>query len=282
MSADYFLPPEPNTSAPRTPEQCKAIEDNYDRTGQKPTQQEGLDCKSFVSDEYSKHGVDSGEIVIRGGSHLDFSWIPNHAFGATLRGADLIDWYTTAWFDKYVKGDPTADQRLLTNRWRHDAQEGQVDPDGDPNMFSFYHLSRLDFHLSDGSQVDCENLRSGCPNLSDDDGYPGTYSYIDIARSPDAAGAGSVLAARSRGLAHACSSRRRVVIHHNGGRGTRVISVAAYVGKRRVGRAHSGTLRIRIYGFPHRRARVRFVIREARGHHIVRRTMLRTFRVRCG
>ena len=33
---------------------------------------------------YSKAGVDSGEIVIRGGSHLDFSWIPNPAFGASL------------------------------------------------------------------------------------------------------------------------------------------------------------------------------------------------------
>jgi hypothetical protein len=33
----------------------------------------------------------------------------------------MIAWYTTAWFDKYVKHDPTADARLLTNRWRHDA-----------------------------------------------------------------------------------------------------------------------------------------------------------------
>src|SRR3954451_2305264 len=103
MSADYFLPPTPNTSPPRTPEQCKQLEDAYDTPGARPSEQEGLDCKSFVSDEYSRHGVDSGEIVIRGGSHLDFSFIPNHAFGPTLRGSDLIDWYTTAWFDKYVK-----------------------------------------------------------------------------------------------------------------------------------------------------------------------------------
>ena len=41
---------------------------------------------------------------------------PQSAFGATLRGADLIAWYTTAWFDKYVKGDPTADARVLTAR----------------------------------------------------------------------------------------------------------------------------------------------------------------------
>jgi hypothetical protein len=150
-----------------------------------PTKDEGLDCKSFVSDEYSKHGVDTGEIVIRGGSHLDFSFISNPAFGATLRGADLIDWYTTAWFDKYVKGDPSADQRLLTNRWRHDGAEASVDPNGDGNMFSFYHLSRLDFHLANGQKVDCENLRAGCPALSDNDGYSGEYSYIHIDKTPD-------------------------------------------------------------------------------------------------
>jgi dienelactone hydrolase len=180
MSADYFLPPTPNTQMPRSPEECKAVEDRYDQQGIKPTKDEAMDCKSFMSDEYSKHGIDSGEIVIRGGSHLDFSFISNPAFGATLRGADLIDWYTTAWFDKYVKGDPTADERLLTNRWRNDSAEAAVDPNDDGNMFSFYHLSRLDFHLSDGTQVDCENLRLGCSALSAGDGYSGQYSYIKI------------------------------------------------------------------------------------------------------
>ena len=43
----------------------------------------------------AKAGVDTGEIIIRGGSHLDFSFIPNQAFGASLRGPDMIDWYTT-------------------------------------------------------------------------------------------------------------------------------------------------------------------------------------------
>jgi dienelactone hydrolase len=282
MSADYFLPPTPNTTAPRTPEQCQAIEDNYDKTGQKPTEQEGIDCKAFVSDEYSKHGIDTGEIVIRGGSHLDFSFIPNHAFGATLRGADLIDWYTTAWFDKYVKRDPTADRRLLTNRWRHDVDESQVDPDGDGNMFSFYHRSRLDFHLADGSKVDCEDLRAGCAPLSDNDGYPGTYSYVDIDRSPDHPGAGSVLAGRAHGLLHACTDHRRVVIHTRGGRGARIRSVHAYVGHHTVGRSHGGRLRIAITGFSGRRVRVKYVIRELRGHHMVARRMHRSYRVRCG
>ncbi|MFL5896258.1 MAG: hypothetical protein ACJ76Z_14245 [Thermoleophilaceae bacterium] len=279
MSADYFLPPEPNTKEPRSPEECKAIEQRYEQSGQKPSQEEGLDCKAFVSDEYSRQGIDAGEIVIRGGSHLDFSFIPNHAFGATLRGADLVDWYTTAWFDKYVKGDATADRRLLTERWRNDVQEGEVDPDGDPNMFSFYHRSRLDFTLADGSKADCEDLRAGCPQLSADDGYPGEYSYDAIAHTPDHAGA--VLGFRSSGLGRACTSRRRVVIHPNGGRGARIVRVRAYAGKRRIGRARSGRVRIRLAGFPRHAVRVRFVIDELRGRHMVRRRMFRTYHVNC-
>jgi hypothetical protein len=128
---------------------------------------------------YSQAGVDTGELIIRGGTHLDFSFIPNPAFGATLRGADMIAWYTTAWFDKYVKGDPTADARLRTTRWQADAAEAGVDPNGDGNMFSFYFPSRLD---TDGFR--CEDLRAGCPGMAPDGG--GDYSYLDLATSPDA------------------------------------------------------------------------------------------------
>jgi hypothetical protein len=115
----------------------------------------------------------------------NFSFIPNQAFGATLRGADLVSWYTTARFDKYVKRDPTADRRLLTDRWRHDGPEAAVDPDGDGNMFSFYHRSRLDITRADGTKVECEDLRSGCGALTADDGYAGDYAYAHIDRSPD-------------------------------------------------------------------------------------------------
>jgi dienelactone hydrolase len=176
MSADYFLPPTPNTSQP-DPE-----------------------SKTAQSVEYSHAGVDSGEIVIRGGSHLDFSWIPNPAFGASLRGADEIDWYTTAWFDKYVKGDPSADRRLLSDRWFNDAQEAAVDPDGDGNMFSRYYRSRLDIGLAGGGRFDCEDIRPdamrpdppstpdhNCTGFipRDQDGWPGTYDFLKIDTSPD-------------------------------------------------------------------------------------------------
>src|SRR3954447_2550493 len=164
MSADYFIPPTPNTSDP-----------------------DPL-AKSTESRAYSAKGVDTGQIIIHGGTHYDFDWVPNQGFPATLRGADEIDWYTTAWFDKYVKGDPTADRRLVTDRWRRDSQEAAVDPNGDGNMFSFYYRSRLDIGLADGGRFLCEDMRPGCAGMTSDDGFAGDYDFFKIVTSPDTPG----------------------------------------------------------------------------------------------
>jgi dienelactone hydrolase len=161
ISADYGLPPTPNTTQPDP------------------------GAKSEWSAQYTKAGVDTGELIIRGGSHLDFSFIPNQAFGASLRGPDLTAWYTTAWFDKYVKRDGSADKRLLTSRWRHDRANAAVDPKGDGNAFSFYYPSSLKIHRANGSAVSCADLRKGCSALAGSDGYAGQYSYLAIATSPD-------------------------------------------------------------------------------------------------
>ena len=121
-------------------------------------------ARSAQSLAYSRAGVDTGQLVIRGGTHYECSFIANAAFGATLRGADLTAWYTTAWFDRYVKGDPSADARLLTTGWL--------------DAFSFYYRSRLDI-----GGFTCEDLRGGCPGI-----VPGEvdYSYLSLATSPDA------------------------------------------------------------------------------------------------
>jgi dienelactone hydrolase len=153
MSADYFLPPTPNKELPNP------------------------QAKSKETHAYTEAGVDSGQIIIRGGSHLDFSFIPNQAFGASLRGADEIAWYTSAWFDKYVKAQKSADRRLLTNRWREDPIEAAVDLHDDGNAMSFYYYSRLDIHLAGGGAFDCENLRKGCPGMVSEPN-PGSYSYL--------------------------------------------------------------------------------------------------------
>jgi dienelactone hydrolase len=161
MSADYGLPPTPHTSLP------------------------AYDDKDTASLAYSKAHVDTGEIVIRGGSHLDFSYIPNPAFGASLRGPDLVAWYTDAWFDYYLKGSATGYARLVTKRWQHDAAEAAVDSFHDGNAFSFYYRSRLDIRTPEGRRFDCEDLRKGCAGMTNRDEYAGSWSYLDVDTSKD-------------------------------------------------------------------------------------------------
>jgi len=136
-------------------------------------------------------GVDSGELSVRGGTHYEFSYIPNQAFGATHRGMDMADWYTLAWFDKYLKHDPTADARLTTNRWCDDAAEKAVDdqapPDGD--MFSTYLTSRLDIHADSGAAFDVEDMRAACQSATHltPDPWPANFSFLAYANTPDSA-----------------------------------------------------------------------------------------------
>ena len=69
LTADYFIPPTPNTSQP------------------------DYEAKAAVSKDYSAAGVDTGSIAIRGGTHYEFSWIPDPAFPAVAarRGpGDLV------------------------------------------------------------------------------------------------------------------------------------------------------------------------------------------------
>lgn len=161
LSADYHLFPTPYTTAPDPRE------------------------KTLASYAFSKAGVDTGQIVVRGGTHYEWSYLPLPIFGATLRGIDLSAWYTTAWFDRYVKGDLTAQRRLLTDRWRRDGLGASVDPAGDGNLFSYHYLSRLDLGHDGGRRVRCENLRRGCGALSPADGRGPSYSYLAIATSKD-------------------------------------------------------------------------------------------------
>ena len=170
------------TSRPRVP--SLGLSADYGLVPTPYLQQPDPLSKSAGSLTFSKAGVDTGELVVRGGTHYEFSFIPTPAFGATLRGIDLTAWYTTAWFDRYVKGDRSATDRLLTTRWRADAREAAADPGGDGNLFSTYFRSRLDLGHDGGRRVACENLRKGCSALAPD-GSSADYAYLAIATSPD-------------------------------------------------------------------------------------------------
>jgi dienelactone hydrolase len=253
LSADYFLPPTPNTSTPDPA------------------------AKSTESVAYTKAGVDTGEIIIRGGSHLDFDWIPNPGFGATLRGADEIDWYTSAWFDKYLKRDPGADARLLTNRWRHDGQEAAIDPNNDGNMFSFYYPSRLNIGLAGGGRFHCEDIRPGCPGLSDADGFAGSYDFITLDRSPDGAAAAALPSARGL-VPTLCATAGKIAVRAPRARGLRVKRLTVWLGSRRLASVRGATAHVKLLGLPRGRALLTLRVTATRNGHAVRRTLRRSYR----
>ncbi|KAA9162557.1 hypothetical protein FPZ12_010855 [Amycolatopsis acidicola] len=141
--------------------------------------------KSTASQAYSAAGVDTGQLIIQGGTHADFAFdasVP--VLPATLRGLDLVAWYTTAWFDKYLTHDPSADDRLRTRRWQADQATAAADPVHDGNAFSNLYRSRMDIHLADGARWTCEGLRAGCSGMSAEDGRPADYSYLAVATGP--------------------------------------------------------------------------------------------------
>jgi hypothetical protein len=134
----------------------------------------------------------------------------------------------TAWFNKYLQNQSSADNWLLTQRWRNDPVEAGVDPNHDPNAFSFYSYSRLDIHLANGSRWDCEDLRDGCPGMVANDGYNGDYSYIKIDTTPDASLGGGAFLKAGSGLATCpAHSGIKVALHRVHGRP--VTKVKVYV-----------------------------------------------------
>ncbi len=141
---------------------------------------------------YQAADLDSMQVNIRGGTHEESAFIPGNTTGptplgaASLRGTDLIAWYTTAWFDRYVKCpgsanetacEQKADANLATDRWRDDAPGGAVDLNNDSNLYSFYLRSRFDFTDANGDEQICDDLRAGCQNMAPD-GAPTPYSFV--------------------------------------------------------------------------------------------------------
>lgn len=131
--------------------------------------------KAAASRRYSRARVDSGQIVIQGGSHADFVFVGSLPLPATLRGLDMTIWYTRAWFDKYLRHQAGADRQLMSRQWQNDPATRAVDPVHDGNAFSQIFISRMDITLASGTRWDCENLRRGCPG-STNPGPPFDYA----------------------------------------------------------------------------------------------------------
>lgn len=140
-------------------------------------------AKARASLVYTDRGVDTGQITIRGGTHL--TMVDESLVSPTsLRGIDMLTWYTTAWLKKYVARDPAGDAMLLTDRWRNDPASAAIDPRRDGNDFSWHFRSRLDVGLDGRGRFRCEDLRSSCAGMvpKASDGWAGEYSFVGATR----------------------------------------------------------------------------------------------------
>lgn len=116
---------------------------------------------------FADAGVPVYAITIAGSTHFDFSQIPTfpasswcpdtregHCVGGW--GIGLIEHYTLAWFDRWLKkpgeiGYDDADARLLDD----DGPQGRL-------KMSWHFHSARDYPARDGTEQRCDNLRRGC------------------------------------------------------------------------------------------------------------------------
>ena len=143
-------------------------------------------AKSQASLAYSEAGVDTGELIIRGGTHYEFSFIPNVAFGGTLRGIDQTAWYTTAWFDKYVK---RTTRRQTSACSRRAGTTTRTRPRSTRTATATCSRSTTARGSTSAwppaGDSSARTSAAAAPGLSSNDGWNGSYWYLDVANSPD-------------------------------------------------------------------------------------------------
>jgi hypothetical protein len=123
--------------------------------------------KSEGYDAWTAAGVPAYEVDTQGSTHLDFSpgfplpstsWCPDTSTGACTGGwgQPMIQYYTLAWFDRWLKkprepGYADADQRLVDDA----GSEGAV-------KMSWHFHSARDYPDRSGHRQLCEDIRAGC------------------------------------------------------------------------------------------------------------------------
>lgn len=107
-------------------------------------------------DAWRAAGVDTMLIVPRASTHLDYTDLPL-VLPASRYGQALTSVYTQAWLDKHLRGDRSADARLLARRHTYLEPQGRgewkpvvLERDA---LLSFYFCSGYDFATADGSRA---------------------------------------------------------------------------------------------------------------------------------
>jgi hypothetical protein len=108
-------------------------------------------------------GVDTMQIAPRAATHMEWAYVP-YVVAASSWGNAIAQWYTLAWFDKYLKHHPTADERLLTEKWNVPGLCG-----AEPNCYSIYYKNAYAFDGEDGVSHSCDDVahitdQTACPD----------------------------------------------------------------------------------------------------------------------
>src|SRR4051794_3162276 len=132
-------------------------------------------------------GLDAQIVAFRGATHLTYTYIPL-VFQANELSERMASYYTLAWFDLHLKGDPSGFTRLTATTFDNSADTdsigaGVFDPSaadptdpysgnvpykiggvGVPNAVSFYYQSAYALrNPKTGGAATCVDMRAGCP-----------------------------------------------------------------------------------------------------------------------
>ncbi|HZU57931.1 MAG TPA: hypothetical protein VFA06_18805 [Actinocrinis sp.] len=130
----------PGSSDPITPTVPALGEASDGRGADEPTNTDP-DLKKTAYEVWRHAGVPSMEVVFRGSTHSD--WAQNNTTTSDTM-LHNFEYYTRAWFDRFLLGDTTADQRLLA-----------ATVNGQPAS-SIFSTNWRSAAFLDG--IDCENL----------------------------------------------------------------------------------------------------------------------------
>jgi hypothetical protein len=113
------------------------------------------ESKKLAFDKWRDAGIDTFQLATRAATHLEWSFVPMLPFGASTWGNAIVAYYTLAWFDKYLKHDPTADARLLTKAFN---EPNNANCGGNDNCYSIYYKNAYWFHDSTAALHSCDDV----------------------------------------------------------------------------------------------------------------------------
>jgi hypothetical protein len=113
------------------------------------------ESKKGAFDAWRAAGIDAFQLAPRAATHLEWSFVPGLPLAASSWGNAIAAYYTLAWFDKYLKADPTADARLLTKRFQ---QPNNANCGGNDNCYSIYYKNAYAFHDAAGTLHSCDDV----------------------------------------------------------------------------------------------------------------------------